>query len=425
MHDIKAIRQDPQAFDLAMKRRGEDPCADAILALDSKHRAIQTKTQELLALRNQLSQQVGKAKAKGEAADEIVAQVQANKAALAELEQKQNTLAVAIKARLEVLPNIAHADVPDGADENDNVEIHRSGTIPDFDFMPLRHFTLGEALGMMDFETAASISGARFVILRDKLARLERALANFMLDTHINLHGFEETAPPALVRTDTVYGTGQLPKFAEDFFHTDNDYWLIPTSEVPLTAQVQNTVVDSASLPRRYTAWTPCFRSEAGAAGRDTRGMIRQHQFSKVEMVCITAPDQSQAELEFMRQCAESILEKLGLAYRTVILCTGDMGFGATKTYDIEVWLPGENSYREISSCSNCWDFQARRMNARMKDVRQKGTQLVHSLNGSGLAVGRCLVAVLENYQQADGSVRIPQALQPYMGGASIIEKPA
>jgi seryl-tRNA synthetase len=342
---------------------------------------------------------------------------------MAAAEEEERRHAAQLKELLETLPNIPAADVPDGADERANREERRIGEPRNFDFEPKEHFEIGEALGLMDFETAAKLSGARFVVLKGALARLERAIANFMLTLHTETFGYTEVAPPLLVRSETLYGTGQLPKFAEDLYRTGEDYWLIPTAEVPLTGIAADTVQEAASLPIRVTAWTPCFRSEAGAAGKDTRGMLRQHQFTKVELVSITHPDQSDAELARMTGCAEEVLKRLGLPYRVVTLSTGDMGFGARKTHDIEVWLPGQGTYREISSCSNCGDFQARRMNARFRTPGEKGTRFVHTLNGSGLAVGRTLIAILENYQQEDGSVAVPEALRPFMGGLERIAK--
>jgi len=341
---------------------------------------------------------------------------------LAKAEEEERLLAETLDALLAGLPNIPYEDVPHGGGEEENVEVRRVGEPVAKDFAPKEHFDLGEALGLMDFETAATMSGARFVLLRGALARLERAIASFMLDTHTETNGYTEVIPPLLVRDNAMYGTGQLPKFAEDLFHTDDGFWLIPTAEVPLTNTAAEKIYDEADLPKRMTAWTPCFRSEAGAAGKDTRGMIRQHQFSKVEMVSIVHPDQSEAELDRMTACAEGILTALGLPFRTMMLCTGDMGFGARKTFDIEVWLPGQNRYREISSCSNCGDFQARRMKARFRTAGEKGTRFVHTLNGSGLAVGRTMVAILENYQNADGSITVPEVLRGYMGGKDVIQ---
>ncbi len=421
MHDLKLIRDNPDAFDAALAARGLSPQASSILSLDERRRDSQTRLQDMLARRNTASRAVGEKKKAGEDAADLVAEVQQLKHDIAALEEEERGIAADLTGILEVLPNLPAEDVPVGPDEDHNVEVRTWGAPRDFDFPPKEHFDLGEALGLMDFETAAKLSGARFVVLKSALARLERALAAFMLDKHVNENGYTEVAPPALVRSETLYGTGQLPKFADDLFRAEEGYWLIPTSEVTLTSLVAGQVLEAADLPLRYTAWTPCFRLEAGAAGRDTRGMIRQHQFSKVELVSITHPDRSEKELERMTDCAEGVLKALGLPFRTVVLCTGDMGFGARKTYDIEVWLPGQDRYREISSCSNCWDFQGRRMKARFKTPGEKGTQFVHTLNGSGLAVGRTLIAILENYQQADGSIDIPDVLRPYMGGAASI----
>ncbi|MEM7070129.1 MAG: serine--tRNA ligase [Pseudomonadota bacterium] len=421
MHDIKMIRNDPDGFDKALAKRGLAPIAQQCLALDESYRDALTKMQDLQNLRNKTSKQIGLMRKNNEDNAEVVAEMQQVKSKIEMIEKRQKELAGALSKILEELPNVPADDVPFGKDEHDNIELRKWGTIPHFDFVVKRHFELGEQLGMMDFETAANLSGSRFVVLRKDLARLERALSNFMMDMHIEQHGYQEVIPPVLVRSQTVYATGQLPKFADDLFMTSDDRWLIPTAEVSLTAQMMGQTIDEDHLPHRYCAWTPCFRREAGAAGKDTRGMLRQHQFSKVEMVSITTPENSYQELERMTRCAETILEKLNLAYRTIILCTGDMGFGAAKTYDIEVWLPGENTYREISSCSNCVDFQARRMQARLKGKHRKG-QYVHSLNGSGLAVGRTLIAVLENYQQSDGSIVIPDILKPYMGGMDRIQ---
>ncbi len=424
MHDIRKVRDNPEAFDQALGRRGLKAASAELLKLDEELRKTQTALQELQQRRNKASEQVAVLKREGKDSESVQAEMKSIKQETADLQNNETTLKAKLKAKLEVIPNFAKPDVPDGKDEADNIEVHKWGEATTLSFEAKRHFDLGEDLGLMDFETAANLSGARFVILRGALSRLERALANFMLDIHINENGYEETSPPTLVRSETVYGTGQLPKFAEDLFHTEDDFWLIPTAEVPLTAQAMGKTYEADQLPLRYTAFTPCFRSEAGAAGKDTRGMIRQHQFYKVEMVSLTLPDQSDAELERMRKCAEGILERLELPYRTIVLCTGDMGFGSQKTYDLEVWLPGEKQYREISSCSTCGDFQARRMNGRFKQKGEKGTEFIHTLNGSGLAVGRCLIAILENYQNEDGSITIPKALQPYMGGADKITKP-
>ncbi len=417
MHDIRWIRDNPDAFDAALARRGLAPESASLTALDTRRRQAQTEAQTLQSERNALSKEIGRAKSEGRDAGDIIARVGAMKDRLGELEAEQKEAEAALTAALEVIPNLPFEDVPVGPDEAANVELRRVGEQPDFDFEPKQHFDLGEALGEMDFDTAASLSGARFVLLSGRLARLERALAQFMLDTHTGEFGYTEISPPVLVRDHVLYGTGQLPKFAGDQYRTEEGMWLIPTAEVPLTNIAAGQVVDESALPRRYTAFTLCFRSEAGAAGRDTRGMLRQHQFSKVEMVSIAHPDGSEAELERMTGCAEEILKRLGIHYRVVVLSTGDMGFGARKTYDLEVWLPGQGAYREISSCSNCGDFQARRMNARYRPAGGKGTRFVHTLNGSGLAVGRTLIAVMENYQQADGSIAVPEALRPYMGG--------
>lgn len=422
MHDLKFIRDNPKDFDKAMEARGMGPMSAGILAMDEARRSAQTRLQELLARRNEASKEVGMKKKAGENADDLIAEVAELKSTIADLEAEERKAAEDLTGILESLPNIPADDVPVGPDEEANVEIRKWGEPREFDFEPKQHFDIGEANGLMDFETAARLSGARFVVLKGALARLERALANFMLDRHTLENGYTEIIPPVLVRDETMYGTGQLPKFAEDLFRTEEGFWLIPTAEVPLTNLAGDTVVDEADLPMRYTAWTPCFRSEAGAAGRDTRGMIRQHQFSKVEMVSITHPDKSEEELERMTGCAEGVLQALGLPYRVLALCTGDMGFGARKTYDLEVWLPGQGRYREISSCSNCWDFQARRMKGRFRTPGEKGTKFVHTLNGSGLAVGRTLIAVLENYQNEDGSVTVPDVLRPYMGGIARIE---
>jgi seryl-tRNA synthetase len=417
MHDLRFIRQSPDEFDRGLARRGLDAMSARILDLDTRRRATVTSLQDMLKRRNEASQQVGQAKRKGEDAEALIAEVQSLKDRITTDEDAAKSLEAELQSVLEELPNLPAGDVPDGANEDDNLEVRRVGEPPAFDFEPREHFDIGEGLGLMDFEAAAALSGARFVVLRGALARMERALGNFMLDLQTGEHGFTEVAPPLLVRSHVLYGTGQLPKFAEDQYRTTDDYWLIPTAEVPLTNLAADKLYDAEDLPLRVTAWTPCFRSEAGAAGKDTRGMLRQHQFQKVEMVCITHPDESDAELERMTGCAEEVLKRLGLHYRVVSLCTGDIGFSARKTYDIEVWLPGQGTYREISSCSNCGDFQARRMGARFRTKGEKGTRFVHTLNGSGLAVGRTLIAVLENYQNDDGSVTVPEALRPYMGG--------
>lgn len=420
MHDIRLIRDDPEGFDAGLARRGLEPQAARLLELDRSFRATLTRLQETQARRNEAARLIGQAKAsKDEAAAQVLmAEVGALKAEVPALEALERTQGAALADALAVLPNLPGAGVPDGRDETGNVELRRTGTPAVFDFPALEHDILAEPLGM-DFAAGARLSGARFVVLRGALARLERALAQFMLDVQTREHGYTEMAVPYLVRDDAVFGTGQLPKFAEDLFQTTNGYWLIPTAEVSLTNLVRESLLAEDELPLRLTALTPCFRSEAGAAGRDTRGMIRQHQFSKVELVSITTPEQSEAEHERMTAAAEDILKRLGLAFRTMLLCTGDMGFTARKSYDIEVWLPGQGAYREISSCSNCGEFQARRMNARYRPAGDKQTRPVHTLNGSGLAVGRTLVAVLETYQQADGSVSVPEALRPYMAGIS------
>ncbi len=425
MFDIKWIRDNAEAFDEGLRRRGLEPQAAALIALDDKRRATLTTLQDAQSRRNAASKEIGKAKgAKDEAtASRLMAEVAELKDKIAKGEDDERKLDAEIKAALEVIPNLPRADVPDGADETGNVEVRKVGTPGTFDFTPKQHFEIGEALGLMDFEAAQKISGARFVVLKGALARLERAIASFMLDLHTGEFGYTEVNPPLLVKDHAAYGTGNLPKFAEDLFKTTNDFWLIPTAEVSLTNLVRESIIDEAQLPMRMTAWTPCFRSEAGAAGRDTRGMIRQHQFSKVELVSITTPEKSLEEHERMTSCAEEVLKRLGLPFRTVLLCTGDMGFASQKTYDIEVWLPGQNAYREISSCSVCGEFQARRMDARFRPKDGGKPVHVHTLNGSGMAVGRTLVAVLENYQQADGSVTIPEALRPYMGGLTKIAK--
>jgi seryl-tRNA synthetase len=494
MHDIKAIRDDAAAFDAGLKRRGLEPLSSSLLALDETRRAVVTKLQAAQERRNAASKEIGQAKAaKDEArAQALMAEVAALKADLQTGEDEERALDKALFDALAVIPNLPAPEVPDGPDDTGNVERHRVGTPRAFNYAPKQHFELGEGLGLMDFETATKISGARFVVLKGALARMERALAQFMLDIHTNEHGYTETNPPLLVRRETAFGTGNLPKFEDDLFKTIksaditdlqpimasvsrkfieakklsrssltdedraqfrtqvfeavHDYlgqdlklgerdphelidvplplYLTPTAEVSMTNYVREQILDEAALPLRYTAWTPCFRSEAGSAGRDTRGMIRMHQFMKVELVSITTPEQSEHEHERMLTAAETVLRRLDLPYRTITLCSGDMGFSSRKTYDIEVWLPGQNAYREISSCSNCGDFQARRMNARYRPAEGKGTRFVHTLNGSGVAVGRCLVAVLENYQDADGSIAIPAALQPYMGGMTRIERP-
>ena len=418
MHDIRLIRENPDAFDAALSRRNIEPTAATILDIDSRRRRLQGEIQDMQSRRNQASKEIGVRKSKGEDADGLIAEVNDIKSRMPALEEEEGRLASELDLHLMGLPNILDADVPDGADEADNRLLRSWGDIREFSFTARDHVAIGEGLGQMDFAVAAKLAGARFVVLRGQLAKLERALAAFMLDTHTAEFGYQETLPPYLVNSAAMTGTGQLPKFGEDLFRAD-DKWLIPTAEVPLTNIAAEEIWPADSLPMRFTAHTPCFRSEAGAAGRDTRGMIRQHQFSKVELVSITHPDQSEAEHERMTGCAETILQRLGLPYRVMTLCTGDTGFGARKTYDIEVWLPGQDEgrgmYREISSCSNCGPFQARRMRARYRDG-DGATQFVHTLNGSGLAVGRTMIAILENGQMEDGSVRLPEALHDYMG---------
>ncbi|MEL3892363.1 serine--tRNA ligase [Ferrovibrio sp. MS7] len=466
MHDIKAIRDNPAGFDAALARRGLAPVAEGLVALDAKRRAAQAEFDTTQAKRNALSKEIGAAKAKKDEARaaELMAEVAELKNQLTWCLTEQEAYEKELKKKLEILPNLPAEDVPPGKDENDNQELRRVGAQKNFSFKPKEHFDLGEGLGLMDFNAGTKLAGARFTVLRGQLARLSRALGQFMLDLHTTEFGYSETIVPLLVNDDTAYGTGQLPKFGNDLFSTIdregvrqeynsleaatipgnanamnfakarfdsllNDprfrYWLIPTAEVPLTNLARDTIIDESQLPWRLTALTPCFRSEAGAAGRDTRGMIRQHQFEKVELVSVTRPEDSVAEHERMTQAAEEVLKRLELPFRTMLLCAGDMGSGARKTFDIEVWLPGQDRYREISSCSNCGDWQARRMNARCRAPGEKQTRFVHTLNGSGLAVGRTLIAVLENYQEADGSVSIPAALLPYMGGLKKIEKAA
>ncbi|HEY1473880.1 MAG TPA: serine--tRNA ligase [Pseudolabrys sp.] len=483
MYDIKWIREYPEAFDKGLKRRGLEPLSAKLLSLDEKRRAAITKSEQAQARRNAASKEIGEAKKKKDeaTAQKLMAEVNELKTALPALEAEQKKLGEELDKELAQIPNTPLEEVPDGTDEHGNVEHHLFGKKRDYAFKPKQHFELGEALGMMDFELAAKLSGARFVVLQKGLARMERALGQFMLDLHTQQHGYVEVNPPILVRDDTMFGTAQLPKFAEDqfaavsgasngrdfaldlvdllayigdelsalqdaianedFLETDrirqkalkwlagdgdkaaaqNRLWLIPTAEVPLTNLVREQIVDEGTLPMRLTACTPCFRAEAGAAGKDTRGMIRQHQFTKVELVSITTPDKSKEEHERMLACAEEVLKKLDLHYRVVTLCTGDMGFASQKTYDIEVWLPGQGMYREISSCSVCGDFQARRMNARYRS--KDGVRHVHTLNGSGVAVGRALIAVMENYQDENGAIAVPDALKPYMGGITRIER--
>ncbi len=419
MHDIRAIREAPEAFDAALARRGLAPLSSEILSLDEERRACIQAAEAALAERNTASKEVGKAKAQGDEAEfeRLRTLVAEKKDQIAALEEEAKDKDAALRDLLSGIPNLPYDDIPDGEDEEDNVEIHRWGTPRDFDFAPKEHFELTGIAPGMDFETAAKLSGSRFVLMHGAVARLHRALAQFMLDVHTEENGLTEINGPVLVRPEVMYGTGQLPKFGEDSYETTNGWWLIPTSEVSLTNIVAGHIIDEDYLPRRYTAHSLCFRSEAGSAGRDTAGMLRQHQFEKVEMVSVTHPDRSDDEQKRMLRCAEDILERMGLPYRTVVLCTGDMGFGARRTYDIEVWLPGQQRYREISSCSNYNDFQARRMQARRRNPETGKTELLHTLNGSGVAAGRALIAVMENYQEEDGSIRVPEALKPYMGG--------
>lgn len=422
MHDIRAIRENPAAFDAALARRGLSPLSSDVLALDEARRAAILAAETAQAAQNAASKEVGAAKARGDDAEfeRLRALVAEKKAEVAAMTAEAGVKDGELRDMLLRIPNSPLAEVPEGADEAGNVELRRWGTPRTLDFAPKEHFDIAGVKPGMDFATAAKLSGSRFVVLRGAVIRVHRALAQFMLDTHVNEHGLTETWTPVLVKEEAMYGTNQLPKFAEDSYQTTNGWWLVPTSEVTLTNTVAGDILDEAALPIRMCAHTQCFRSEAGSAGKDTTGMLRQHQFEKVEMVSITRPEDSLAEHERMTRCAEAILEKLELPYRTIVLCTGDMGFGATKTHDLEVWLPGQNTYREISSVSVCGDFQARRMNARFRRAEGK-PEFVHTLNGSGLAVGRCLIAVLENGQQADGSVDLPAALHPYLGGKTRI----
>jgi len=424
MHDLKFIREHPEQFDAGLQSRGLAPMSGEVLRLDAQRRAFVTQLQELQKARNDASKQIGAAKGKGDdtAAQTLIDAVADLKQRLQDGEVREREIQAELDTLLSGIPNLPLTDVPHGADEKSNREVRRHGAPSQFSFAPKEHFDLGEGLGLMDFETAARLSGARFVVLKGVLAKLERALAAFMLDLHTEHYGYTEIAPPLMVRDNAMFGTAQLPKFADDQFRTTNDMWLIPTAEVPLTNLVRESILSEAELPLRYTAFTPCFRSEAGAAGRDTRGMIRLHQFYKVEMVSIVTPEQADTEHERMTACAEEVLKRLGLHYRVMLLCTGDMGFAARKTYDLEVWLPGQNAFREISSCSQCGDFQARRMQARYRPKDDKNLLYVHTLNGSGLAVGRTMVAILENYQQADGSIVVPDVLRPYMGGMEVIK---
>lgn len=418
MHDLRFIRDNPEAFDAGLATRGADPAARRVLELDERRRRVTTRLQETQNRRNEASKAIGQAMAKGEAAtaDALKAEVAELKTALPDLEDEERQLGAELDGLLAALPNLPDQSVPHGLDESGNLEVSRWGQQRNFEFSPQEHADLGPPLGL-EFETAVAMSGARFAFLRGQMARLERAIGQFMLDLQTQRNGYVECVPPLLVTSEALFGTGQLPKFADQQFETTDGRWLIPTSEVSLTNSVREQIIDDLSQPIRLTALTPCFRSEAGAAGKDTRGYIRQHQFSKVELVTICRPDDWQAEHEHMTASAEAVLQALDLPYRKMLLCTGDMGFGAKKTFDLEVWLPGQAAYREISSVSWCGDFQARRMNARYRPEGQKGTAFVHTLNGSGLAVGRTLVAVLENGQQADGSVIVPSALLPYMGG--------
>ena len=425
MLDIKWIRENSDKLDEALARRGAASMAPELVRRDEERRAHLKALQDWQSQRNEGSKEIGKAKASGDAAraDEVMRTVADLKTRIQDGERREREIDAELTSLVATIPNVPLDEVPVGADENDNVEVRRVGQKPSFAFAPREHFELGEALGLMDFDRASRMSGARFTVLRGALARLERALGQFMVDTHTREFGYEEVSPPLLVRDDALFGTGQLPKFAEDLFRTTDGRWMIPTAEVSLTNLVREEVLDEAVLPLRFTALTPSFRSEAGSAGRDTRGMLRQHQFYKAELVSVTTPDQSLAEHERMTRAAETVLERLGLHFRTVMLCTGDMGFSSQKTYDIEVWLPGQDTYREISSCSVCGDFQARRMNARYRPAGEKQSpRFVHTLNGSGTAVGRALIAVMENHQNQDGSITVPEVLRAYMGGTERIE---
>jgi len=426
MFDVRWIRDNPGLFDAGRARRGLEPLSAVIIDLDERRRSLVSQLQAAQERRNAASKEIGAAKARKDEATaaRLMAEVAALKTSMPAEEEALRSAEAALQAQLASIPNLPLDDVPVGSDEHGNVERHRHGLPRAYTFAPREHFELGEALGQMDFEAAAKLSGARFVVLKKGLARLERSIGQYFLDIHVTEHGYTEVNPPLLVRDETAFGTAQLPKSADDMFQTKpGGLWLIPTSEVSLTNLVRDAITDEAELPLRLTALTHCFRAEAGAAGRDTRGMIRQHQFQKVELVSITAPEESRAEHERMLACAEAVLKGLDLHYRVVTLCTGDMGFSAQKTYDIEVWLPGQGMFREISSCSVCGDFQARRMNARTRAKGGGATRFVHTLNGSGVAVGRALVAILENYQNEDGSIAIPDVLQPYMGGAAVIER--
>ena len=426
MHDIKAIRENPEAFDKGLRRRGLPPMAAGLIIIDTAKRDHIQKLQDAQARRNAVSRGVGEAMKAGDKAraGALKAEVTSLKDFISSGEETERQFDKQLADALAVIPNIPLDDVPDGRDEHGNLEVRRWGEAPKFAYEPRQHFDIGEWLGLMDFEAATKIAGTRFVVMKGQLARLERALAQFMLDLQTGTNGYTEHYVPYMVNDQSMFGTGQLPKFADDLFRTTDGRWLIPTAEVSLTNLVREKILDEKDLPLRFTAYTPCFRAEAGAAGRDTRGMIRQHQFSKVELVSITMPEQSRDELERMTSCAEEVLKRLNLHYRVIRLCTGDMGFSSRMTYDIEVWLPGQNTFREISSCSVCGEFQARRMNARYKPADGKGMRFVHTLNGSGLAVGRTMIAVLENYQNGDGSVTIPEILRPYMGGQEKITRP-
>lgn len=433
MYDIRWIRENAAAFDGGLTRRGLEPLSSSLLALDDIRRAAIAKAQGVQERRNALSKEIGKAMGAKDVvlADRLKAEVAALKEEQPALEAEERAAKEALDEKLAAIPNMPFDDVPEGADEHGNIVLHVHGVKPEERGLlkgindPKQHFELGEALGQMDFEKAAKLSGARFVVLERQIARLSRAIGQFMLDTHTEEHGYTEVNPPLLVRDDAMFGTAQLPKFREDQFRAGEEHWLIPTAEVPLTNLARESILSEEELPLRFTALTPCFRAEAGSAGRDTRGILRQHQFEKVELVSITAPDKSREEHERMLACAETVLKKLDLHYRVMTLCTGDMGFASQKTWDIEVWLPGQKTYREISSCSVCGDFQARRMNARYRTKEGKGPFFVHTLNGSGTAVGRALIAVMENYQNADGSITVPDVLAPYMRGVTKIEKAA
>jgi seryl-tRNA synthetase len=424
MHDIRPIREDPKAFDAGLARRGLAPQAAELVALDERRRVLLTEIQAAQARRNEASKAIGAAKARRDDPTDLMAEVAALKEQIPILDAEEKAIGLQLTDRLATIPNLPLGDVPQGASEEDNVVERTVGAQPAFGFEPREHDAIGPALGM-DFDTGVALAGSRFTLLRGHAARLHAALGQFMLQTLTREHGYEQVVPPLLVRDEAMFGTGQLPKFAEDLFRTTDGRWLIPTAEVSLTNIVRERILAQGELPLRFAALTPCFRSEAGAAGRDTRGLIRQHQFEKAEMVSIVAPDMSEAEHERMTAAAEGILARLGLAFRRMKLCTGDMGFSAARTYDLEVWLPGQKRYREISSCSTCTDFQARRMNARYRPEGEKGTRFVHTLNGSGLAVGRTLVAVIENYQQADGAVAIPDALAPWFAGENRLEPKA